>query len=110
MALPKKGPVEIVFDGPPDHQAGRFVEVEQDGESFSFGTWREHADGKWSLDLPSEVRVAVQLANALVKAKALIESARVLAVHNQNRASEQAFEECGQQLNAVLLEAGRPDQ
>lgn len=30
--------VDIVFDGPPDHEAGRFVEVENDkGESISLG-------------------------------------------------------------------------
>ncbi len=54
-APPEQGeekPIEIVFDGPPSHESGRFVEVEQDGKSIKFGEWREGKDGFWYLTLP----------------------------------------------------------
>jgi hypothetical protein len=44
--------IDILFDGPPDHQGGRFVEVENErGQSINAGTWispvaTEDADGK----------------------------------------------------------------
>lgn len=42
--------IHIVFDGPPSHQSGRFVEVETaDGKSVSVGEWRERPDGLWAL-------------------------------------------------------------
>lgn len=42
--------VDIVFDGPPGHEAGRFVEVENDkGESISLGDWKKREDGYWAL-------------------------------------------------------------
>ncbi|KKM05693.1 hypothetical protein LCGC14_1751510 [marine sediment metagenome] len=45
-------PIEIVFDGPPSHESGRFVEVEQGGKSIKFGEWRDGKDGFWYLVLP----------------------------------------------------------
>lgn len=40
----------VIFDGPPSHESGRFVEVETaDGRSVSAGEWRERAAGLWSL-------------------------------------------------------------
>lgn len=42
--------VDIVFDGPPSHESGRFVEVENEaGESIRFGKWIERPDGYWAL-------------------------------------------------------------
>ena len=42
--------INIVFDGPPSHEAGRFVEVEDDdGRSLSAGQWIERPDGFWAL-------------------------------------------------------------
>jgi hypothetical protein len=42
--------VDIVFDGPPAHQSGRFVEVEDDqGHGIRFGSWVQRADGFWAL-------------------------------------------------------------
>ena len=49
-----KEPVQIVFDGPPSHHAGRFVEVEQGGKSIKFGEWKEREDGFWVLELPKQ--------------------------------------------------------
>jgi len=42
--------INIIFDGPPSHKSGRFVEVEtDDGKSISVGKWRERKDGLWAL-------------------------------------------------------------
>lgn len=42
--------VDIVFDGPPDHDAPHFVEVESPpGTSIRFGQWVERDDGLWAL-------------------------------------------------------------
>ena len=42
--------INILFDGPPDHTSGRFVEVEDDeGKSIRVGEWSERSDGLWAL-------------------------------------------------------------
>jgi len=44
---------DIVFDGPPGPEAGRFVEVEnENGVSFSLGEWIARNDGYWALRIP----------------------------------------------------------
>ncbi len=44
------GEIRIVFDGPPAHEAGRFVEVEDtEGRSLDAGEWHARADGLWEL-------------------------------------------------------------
>ena len=41
--------INIIFDGPPGPEAGRFVEVEtDDGKSINAGEWIEK-DGYWAL-------------------------------------------------------------
>lgn len=45
--------IDVVFDGPPSHESGRFVEVEDaQGRSINFGEWVERADGYWCLRIP----------------------------------------------------------
>ena len=46
--------VVIRFDGPPEHDAGRFVEVERDGASIKFGRWAEHGE-YWFLAIQEEL-------------------------------------------------------
>ena len=50
--------INIIFDGPPSHESGRFVEVEtDDGYSINAGEWIPRDDGLWSLrivPLPEE--------------------------------------------------------
>lgn len=42
--------IDIVLDGPPDHIAGRFVEVENpNGESIRVGRWIQRRNGQWAL-------------------------------------------------------------
>ena len=43
-------PINIIFDGPPGPNAGRFIEVEtDDGKSINIGEWKRREDGLWSL-------------------------------------------------------------
>ena len=73
--------INIIFDGPPSHESGRFVEVETDeGKSISVGTWVEREDGYWSLrierTLPPEVeRVIDAVRRFLVRTKHEVDSA-----------------------------------
>ena len=50
--------INIIFDGPPSHEAGRFVEVENDhGESIKCGQWIDNKNGTWTLkidDIPQQ--------------------------------------------------------
>ena len=42
--------IRIVFDGPPAHESGRFIEVEDvSGKSIRVGEWHERQDGLWEL-------------------------------------------------------------
>jgi len=44
---------DIVFDGPPGHIPGRFVEVENSkGESIRVGAWEKRPDDYWVLRIP----------------------------------------------------------
>lgn len=64
--------VDIVFDGPPSHESGRFVEVEDsEGKSIRFGEWVHREDGYWVLRIPD--------AQAAIKAER--EACAVLAEH-----------------------------
>lgn len=48
--------IDVVFDGPPSHESGRFVEVEDaNGRSIRAGEWVQRADGYWALRLNAEV-------------------------------------------------------
>ena len=44
--------IDVVFDGPPGPESGRFVEVERDGKSISIGEWVQREDGLWALRIP----------------------------------------------------------
>ena len=58
--------LHIVFDGPPSHESGRFVEVENDaGASVSVGEWTERPDGFWDLTIPDARTLAAALAQAV---------------------------------------------
>lgn len=47
---PAPGFIDIVFDGPPAHESGRFVEVEdENGCGTKVGEWVERPDGYWAL-------------------------------------------------------------
>ena len=45
--------IDVVFDGPPSHESGRFIEVEDsDGHSIKVGEWIHRADDYWALRIP----------------------------------------------------------
>lgn len=45
--------IDIVFDGPPGHESGRFIEVEDAaGKSIRFGEWIDRGNGLWALRIP----------------------------------------------------------
>ena len=47
-------PINIIFDGPPGPECGRFIEVEtDDGKSINAGEWIEREDGLWALRVTS---------------------------------------------------------
>ena len=56
------GAIRILFDGPPSHDSGRFVEVEDaTGKSISVGTWKQ--EGRyWVLEIHSDMTVRAELA------------------------------------------------
>lgn len=64
-AKPATAPfLDIVFDGPPGPEAGRFVEVE-DGKGCSVnrvGEWMLRDDGFWALRIPDPRTIASLLA------------------------------------------------
>lgn len=42
--------VDVVFDGPPAHESGRFVECEDEsGASVGVGEWIDRGNGLWAL-------------------------------------------------------------
>jgi hypothetical protein len=60
--------IDIVFDGPPGANPGRFVEVENEsGESICAGEWIDRGDGMWAL----RVQVAVAPDQTVVSRGAL---------------------------------------
>ena len=47
--------IDILFDGPPSHESGRFVETEDEsGASVNAGTWIKRPDGLWALRIDAE--------------------------------------------------------
>lgn len=56
--------LNIIFDGPPGPEGGRFVEVETpDGRSINAGTWHQRPDGFW------ELRIRLLTPSALIEEK-----------------------------------------
>ena len=47
--------IDIVFDGPPSHESGRFVEVEDErGHSVNAGEWIDRGDGMFALRISAD--------------------------------------------------------
>lgn len=77
-----KAPFYIVFDGPPSHESGRFVEVETaEGKGRKAGEWKQREDGYWALG-PFVEAAAVDLAENYIPAyrlEAYIQAVRATA-------------------------------
>lgn len=53
---------DVVFDGPPGPEAGRFIEVENERrESVSMGQWIDRGDGTWALRIAKPADVGLPL-------------------------------------------------
>ena len=61
--------IRILFDGPPSHESGRFIEVENEkGEGISFGEWVQEGTldrDYWVLQFPDNREVNADLLEAL---------------------------------------------
>ena len=52
--------IRIVFDGPPSHEGGRFVEVENEhGEGMSLGEWKQEGE-YWHLEFPNPAQLKAE--------------------------------------------------
>ena len=50
FAAPTGSAINVIFDGPPGPESGRFIEVEtDDGHSINAGEWTRRLDGLWAL-------------------------------------------------------------
>jgi hypothetical protein len=68
--------IDIVFDGPPGHDAGRFVEVEDaDGCSIAIGEWVEREGGLWALRISDRNPITAEERDALAHAHVLVNAA-----------------------------------
>lgn len=55
--------IDIVFYGPPAHESGHFIEVENpEGASICVGEWVEREDGYWVLRIPSRAAILEEAA------------------------------------------------
>jgi hypothetical protein len=55
--VPPTREIHVVFDGPPETESGRFVEVETaDGRGVAAGRWLHRPDGLWALVLETVSR------------------------------------------------------
>lgn len=54
--------IDIVFDGPPSHESGRFVETEDENRaSISIGDWVERDDGYWVLRIERDAEAEAKI-------------------------------------------------
>lgn len=89
--------VDVVFDGPPSHESGRFVECEDGkGRSINAGEWIQRHDGLWALRIRLAPPADGRLMDALAKYRewrrgsesfAVLVSRELCAAYDEHRAS-----------------------
>ncbi len=100
--------IDIVFDGPPSHVTGRFVEVENDqGASINFGEWVKREDGYWVLRIPDYGRDIKTLKLELCGYKAEYKDNTAWIDEAKKTMAEQAA--TIERLRGLLDEAGPPN-
>lgn len=71
--------LHVLFDGPPSHEAGRFVEAEdENGKGVGIGEWKE-IDGYWHLIIPyneAAERKIVELEARIEQMESLLQATR----------------------------------
>lgn len=64
--------IDVVFDGPPSHESGRFIEVEDPfGKSINAGDWIDRENGLWALRIystPNQYKVTETMVSEAVGA------------------------------------------
>ena len=71
-----RGYIDIVFDGPPGPECGRFVEVEdQLGRGMKLGEWLQREDGYWVIRVQRAEFAAVRASSATLTASETAEAA-----------------------------------
>ncbi len=96
--------IHIIFDGPPSHESGRFVEVEDGhGKSINTGEWRERPDGLWALVIPCEMFTpSAALDSAIAKMEYI--------AHGTKSGFGQVAEDAVKVLRSLALPAGAARQ
>jgi hypothetical protein len=62
--------VDVVFDGPPGAQSGRFIEAEDEhGCGTRAGEWIDRGDGTWALRIQVPVEEKLQAASELLSSR-----------------------------------------
>lgn len=69
--------VDVVFDGPPAHESGRFVEVEDpEGRGIKAGEWIDRGNGLWALRIAiRESSLVAALVEALEESRDVVDHA-----------------------------------
>jgi hypothetical protein len=80
--------IDIVFDGPPGPESGRFVEVEDAfGNSIRFGEWVQRPDGFWVLRIPASRSQIAALPELLEVARDIAHPVNVLPIWLEPRSA-----------------------
>lgn len=89
----------IRFDGPPEHEAGRFVECELDGSSVSLGEWKQDGD-YWVLVMPKVIEIAFRsISEGKIDSSKTVYD-RVVELENELRESMDCIESLSKQFLA----------
>lgn len=107
-ALRGDEPIQIVFDGPPEHVAGRFVEVEQGGKGINFGEWKHRDDGYWVLEFPNVAGLMAELEQARPLLEAAMRVDKELAIKTLNRLYHPMFQEKGRPVSVPIFDSLMP--
>lgn len=99
--------INIVFDGPPGPEAGRFIEVETDGgASINVGKWVERENGWWALritELPS-----VEPATTAAKTPHPINKSEQMREYEMTDEQLAAILDAGKPVPLIMLQCGMP--
>lgn len=91
--------INVIFDGPPSAESGRFIEVElDDGSSINAGEWIQRTNGLWALritELPGAPGAFVPTAEELDLLMEAIDSHRYwqVADMSQRNSGDVRFDE-----------------
>jgi hypothetical protein len=98
-----QGYVDIVLDGPPSHESGRFVEVEDGaGRGLSMGEWVHRLDGYWVLRIPAPTE-GLKASDGLIVLAVPQETADFIAAKDEIEKAGRSWSHTGDGQFGVLL-------